>query len=34
MESVKCICCGAVIPEGQLTCPNCLVASSGEGGEE
>ena len=21
----KCICCGAVIPEGIMVCPNCLV---------
>lgn len=20
-----CICCGAIIPDGQNTCPNCLV---------
>ena len=21
----KCVCCGAVIPEGTQVCPNCLV---------
>ena len=21
-----CVCCGAIIPEGQMVCPNCLVA--------
>lgn len=20
-----CVCCGAIIPEGQMVCPNCLV---------
>jgi hypothetical protein len=28
MENVdRCICCGEIIPEGMLACPNCLVAS-------
>ena len=22
----KCVCCGAVIPEGTMACPNCLVS--------
>lgn len=22
----RCVCCGAIIPEGQMVCPNCLVA--------
>lgn len=26
----RCICCGEIIPEGMLTCPNCLVASRGD----
>lgn len=21
----RCVCCGAIIPEGQIVCPNCLV---------
>lgn len=21
----RCVCCGAIIPEGQMVCPNCLV---------
>ena len=23
----KCICCGEIIPEGMIACPNCLVVS-------
>lgn len=23
----RCICCGEIIPEGMMACPNCLVAS-------
>ena len=23
----RCICCGEIIPEGMLACPNCLVVS-------
>lgn len=22
----RCVCCGEVIPEGAMVCPNCLVA--------
>ena len=22
----RCICCGAIIPEGRMVCPNCMVA--------
>ena len=25
MNEDRCICCGAVIPEGRMVCPNCLV---------
>lgn len=24
----RCICCGAIIPEGRQVCPNCMVASN------
>jgi hypothetical protein len=23
----RCICCGEIIPEGMMACPNCMVAS-------
>ena len=25
MNVDRCVCCGAIIPEGQMVCPNCLV---------
>ena len=25
MDEDRCVCCGAVIPEGRMVCPNCLV---------
>ena len=25
MNEDRCVCCGAVIPEGRMVCPNCLV---------
>jgi hypothetical protein len=25
-----CVCCGAIIPEGQMVCPNCLVTTKKE----
>lgn len=24
-----CVCCGEIIPEGRMVCPNCLVAVKG-----
>ena len=27
MSDNRCICCGEIIPEGMLACPNCLVVS-------
>lgn len=27
MMEDRCICCGEIIPEGMMACPNCLVAS-------
>lgn len=26
MNEERCVCCDAVIPEGTMVCPNCLVA--------
>jgi RNA polymerase subunit RPABC4/transcription elongation factor Spt4 len=25
MNEDRCICCGEIIPEGRMVCPNCLV---------
>ena len=25
MNEDRCVCCGEIIPEGQMVCPNCLV---------
>lgn len=25
MNEDRCVCCGAIIPEGSWVCPNCLV---------
>lgn len=33
MTEDRCVCCGEIIPEGMMVCPNCLVASK-EGGAE
>ena len=30
MSDNRCICCGEIIPEGMLACPNCLVVSKRE----
>ena len=27
----RCICCGEIIPEGRMACPNCLVVSKSTG---
>lgn len=27
MADNRCICCGEIIPEGMIACPNCLVVS-------
>ena len=27
MSDNRCICCGEIIPEGMIACPNCLVVS-------
>ena len=27
MNDNRCICCGEIIPEGMIACPNCLVVS-------
>ena len=29
MADNRCVCCGEIIPEGMIACPNCLVASRG-----
>ena len=29
----RCICCGAIIPEGNIVCSNCLVAVDGKNGK-
>ena len=29
-----CVCCGAIIPEGRMVCPNCVVAVNGCTDEE
>lgn len=35
MTEDRCVCCGAVIPEGRMVCPNCLVyVKEGERNEE
>lgn len=26
----RCVCCGEIIPEGTMACPNCLVVSKKE----
>ena len=31
MNEDHCICCGAIIPEGRMVCPNCLVTVKNEG---
>ena len=30
MADNKCVCCGAIIPEGMIACPNCLVVVNKE----
>lgn len=25
MNEDRCVCCGAIIPDGERACPNCLV---------
>ena len=30
----RCICCGAIIPEGNWVCPNCLLNVKKEGSNE
>ena len=27
MAEDRCVCCGEIIPEGTMACPNCMVAS-------
>ena len=27
MAEDRCVCCGEIIPEGWMACPNCLVVS-------
>lgn len=27
----RCVCCGEIIPEGRMVCPNCEVAGKGKG---
>lgn len=27
MADNRCVCCGEIIPEGMIACPNCLVVS-------
>lgn len=27
MNDNRCVCCGDIIPEGMMACPNCLVVS-------
>lgn len=34
MAEDRCICCGAIIPEGNLACSNCLVYVKKEGSED
>ena len=34
MNEDRCVCCGAVIPEGRMVCPNCLLYVKGEQNEE
>lgn len=34
MAEDRCICCGAVIPEGNLACINCLVYVKKEGSKD
>ena len=31
MNEDRCICCGEIIPEGRMVCPNCLVTVKEEG---
>ena len=26
-DADRCVCCGEIIPEGTMACPNCLVVS-------
>lgn len=28
-EVDRCVCCGEIIPEGRMVCPNCLVTVKG-----
>lgn len=30
MAENRCVCCGEIIPEGMMVCPNCLVTSKEE----
>jgi RNA polymerase subunit RPABC4/transcription elongation factor Spt4 len=30
MAEERCICCGEIIPEGRMVCPNCLVSNEGK----
>lgn len=32
MNEDRCICCGEIIPEGRMVCPNCLVVVKEERG--
>lgn len=34
MAEDRCICCGAIIPEGSLACVNCLVYAKKEWSKE
>lgn len=35
MTEDHCVCCGEIIPEGRMVCPNCLVyVKEGENHEE
>lgn len=35
MNEDRCVCCGEIIPEGRMVCPNCLVTvKEGEGHEK
>ena len=29
----RCVCCGKIIPEGTMVCPNCLVTNGTEKGK-
>lgn len=34
MNEDRCICCGEIIPEGRMVCPNCLLTVKEDTKEE